>query len=100
MTTLESAVLLMFSACNILRVLAYLPQIWTLAQSGGDARSVSCATWSLFFLSHLSTVAYLLTMTGDRFLALSFALNAAACLAIVSLTLAKRRRTVRHPGFA
>jgi hypothetical protein len=99
MITTEGFVLLIFSGCNALRVLAYVPQMWKLAQPGGDAKSVSCATWLLFFVSHLSTVAYLLTVTGDRFLAASFALNAAACLAIVTLTLAKRRRAAQLPRF-
>jgi hypothetical protein len=101
MFTTEAAVLLIFSGCNALRLLAYLQQIWSLARSTSDAPSVSHATSSIVFVTHLSTVAYLLTVAADRVVPVSFAaLNAAACLAIVAVALAKRRRTARPFRFA
>lgn len=79
-----------FAVSNAVRVLAYLPQIARIARDQGDARAVSCATWSLFATSHLATVAYALTVVGDLTMAAVFTLNMLACLAILGLTILKR----------
>lgn len=51
MITTETAIMLAFLLTNVARVLAYLPQIIAIARDEGRARAVSCATWSLFFVS-------------------------------------------------
>lgn len=87
--------LLLFSACNMVRVLAYLPQIFTIAADATGAKAVSCTTWSLFAVSHLSAVAYALAALQDTAMAAIFSGNALACLVIVGLTLWKRGRAQR-----
>ena len=91
MTPTEVA-LFAFTACNTLRVVAYLPQLIRIARDPDGARAISYATWGLFGLSHLSTVAYAITALGDWRLAFIFSLNAAACGAILLTTLYKRIR--------
>lgn len=81
-----------FAVSNAVRVLAYLPQIVRIARDQGDARAVSCATWSLFAISHLATVAYALMVVGDITMAAVFSLNMLACLAILALTIFKRHQ--------
>lgn len=81
-----------FTACNTLRVVAYVPQILKIAQDRDGAKAISYSTWGLFGVSHLSTVAYAIATLNDWRLALIFTVNAAACAAIVGLTLYKRLR--------
>lgn len=88
-----------FAVSNVVRILAYLPQLVRIARDQGDARAVSCTTWSLFALSHLATVSYALTVIGDLTMAAVFALNGIACLAILGLTILKRMGCERrHSG--
>ncbi len=89
--------LLLFTACNTLRVLAYVPQIVRIARDHEGAKAISYTTWGLFALSHLSTVAYAVVHVGDVTLAFVFGGNTAACIAILGLTYWKRRQfeTVR-----
>jgi hypothetical protein len=91
MTATEAA-LLLFTACNSLRVLAYVPQIVRIAHDRDGAAAISCMTWALFAVSHLSTVAYAALVLRDPTIALVFAGNTLACLAILGLTWVKRRR--------
>lgn len=86
-----------FTLCNAVRALAYLPQILRIVQDPEGARAISCATWSLFALSHLTTVAYALTAAHDPTMAAVFGGNALACAMILGLTLLKRRREQRRP---
>jgi uncharacterized protein with PQ loop repeat len=53
---LEEITLALFTACNSVRVVAYLPQIHKAATDKNGASSVSFMTWMLFLLAHLSTV--------------------------------------------
>jgi uncharacterized protein with PQ loop repeat len=80
-----------FTLCNAVRVLAYLPQILRITQDPDGARAISCATWSLFAISHLTTVVYALVAAHDPTMAAVFGGNALACLLILGLTLFKRR---------
>lgn len=63
-----------------------------MARDDGDARAVSCATWSLFAISHLATVAYALVAVEDPIMATVFGINTLACVAILGLTLMKRHQ--------
>ena len=91
MTGVELAIAA-FTAANAVRALAYLPQIARIAQDKGDAGAVSCATWSLFAISHLATVVYALVVVADLVMAVVFAINMLACVTIVGLTSWKRHR--------
>ncbi|WP_293795352.1 hypothetical protein [uncultured Bosea sp.] len=81
-----------FTLCNAVRVLAYLPQILRIIQDPDGARAISCATWSLFAISHLTTVVYALVAAHDPTMAAVFGGNTLACLLILGLTLFKRRQ--------
>lgn len=89
MTAAEVA-LLVFTACNSLRLLAFAPQIVSIWRDRHGAEAVSCLSWSLFGVSHLATVAYALLDKGDGTMAAVFGANAACCAVIVALTLWKR----------
>ncbi|CAH1679846.1 conserved hypothetical protein [Hyphomicrobiales bacterium] len=85
-----------FTLCNAVRALAYLPQILRIIQDPDGALAISCATWSLFGISHLTTVVYALLAVHDWTMAAVFGGNALACTVIIGLTLAKRRREQRQ----
>jgi len=80
---LEEITLALFTACNSVRVVAYLPQIHKAATDKNGASSVSFMTWMLFLLAHLSTVAYALVNRSDWGLAACFAINAICCIACI-----------------
>ncbi|HWE17873.1 MAG TPA: PQ-loop repeat-containing protein [Hyphomicrobiaceae bacterium] len=78
--SLEEITLVLFAACNSVRVVAYIPQIFKAATDKNGASSISFMTWSLFLLAHLSTVVYTIINRSDWGLAACFAINAvAAC---------------------
>lgn len=89
---LFAMVLTAFTTMNSIRLLAYIPQILAAARCSNGAAGVSHLTWSLFFLSHLTTVAYAVVCLGDLVMALVFAGNAMACLVILAVIRIKRRR--------
>lgn len=89
---LETITLALFSACNAVRVVAYIPQIYKAATDADGARGVSQATWSMFLVAHLSTIAYALVNRADPGLALCFAGNAAGCTAILWIAFRRGRR--------
>jgi len=88
--TPADAALIVFTACNTARVFAYLPQIVRISRDSQGATAISYATWTLFGVSHLSTVAYAILVVDDWRMAAVFAANALCCVAIVSLTAWKR----------
>ena len=89
---LPAAVFGVFTVMNTLRILAYVPQMLKAAQDANGASAISYATWTLFLISHLTTIAYALVGPGDLVMALVFAANALACLAIISITWVNRRQ--------
>lgn len=101
MTSAEIA-LAAFGLCNSLRVVAYVPQIVAIARDSRGAGGVSCTTWGLFAVSHISTVAYALLTLGDWRMAMVFGANAACCGVILVLTVLRRRARdvgrLRHDG--
>jgi hypothetical protein len=88
---LEEFTLALFAACNSIRVVAYFPQIHRAATDKNGASSISFMTWMLFFLAHLSTVAYALVNRSDWGLAACFSINALCCVAILATAYWKRR---------
>jgi hypothetical protein len=89
MTSAEIAVSL-FAACNGARVVAYIPQVVSVARAADGARAISCLTWCSFTIANLSTVSYALLFLSDWRTAAIFGANAACCLIIVALTAYKR----------
>jgi hypothetical protein len=87
-----------FSVSNCVRVIAYVPQILRVVRDREGATAVSCITWLLFSLSHLSTVAYALLVTSDWRIAVIFAANSLCCLIIIGLTVYKRTTVGRRAG--
>lgn len=79
-----------FAVSNSVRVLAYVPQILRVARDRDGAAAVSCLTWLMFALSHLSTVAYALIVIEDWRMAAIFGVNLLCCLAIIGITCHKR----------
>lgn len=84
-------IVLAFTVFNSVRVLAYVPQIFRISRDRGGAVAISCWTWSLFALSHMTTVAYTIVVAEDLFMALMFGASTVGCATIVALTCIKRR---------
>lgn len=90
MVTTENAIMLAFLVTNAGRVLAYLPQIVAIARDRNRAAAVSCATWSLFFVSNLASALYAGIIATDVAMMVAFAANTLCCAAIVGLLCWKR----------
>ena len=88
--------LAVFTLCNSLRVLAYLPQIAKAATDRSGVEAVSFATWGLFLFSNVSAIAYALVNKGDWVLAAMFLGNAVGCAAILLVGAWKRARHRRR----
>jgi hypothetical protein len=88
----RSAVFGAFTLVNALRILAYIPQMLTAAKDTNGASGVSYATWSLFLVSHLTTITYAIVCLGDAIMASIFFGNALACLIVIAITFVKRRQ--------
>lgn len=88
---LPGAVVAAFTLVNSVRVLVYVPQIVAAARDANGASGISYVTWALFLISHLTTIAYAVVYLGDAVVALLFFGNALACLAIIAITVVKRR---------
>jgi uncharacterized protein with PQ loop repeat len=94
--SLEEITLALFVACNSIRVVAYVPQIFKAANDKSGASSISCTTWTLFLIAHLSIVAYALINRSDWGLAACFATNAICCFAILAVAYWKRRKHAKR----
>ena len=94
----EEVTLALFAACNGVRIVAYLPQLYKAATDENGAAAISCTTWALFLVAHLSTVTYALVNQADWGLAVCFAGNAACCVAILAVTWRKRRAAAERTG--
>jgi hypothetical protein len=93
--SLEDLTLMLFTACNSVRIFAYIPQMRAAALDKNGASAISYTTWGLFLLAHLSTVAYALINRADWSLALCFMGNALCCVAILAITFIKRRQYLK-----
>lgn len=87
---LEELTFAAFAACNSVRVIAYLPQIYKAATDRNGAVAISCLTWSLFLFANISTAAYALINRADTWMAVCFAINAFFCLVILATAAVKR----------
>ena len=81
---------------NSVRIFAYIPQIFKAVTDQNGATAISFTTWGLFFLSHLTTVAYAIVQLADLVIALIFVGNAAACLIILLIAVFKRKRYLKN----
>lgn len=82
--------LILFTACNSIRVLAYVPQIAAVVRDRNGASAISYTTWGMFAVSHFSTVVYAYLVLLDPRMAGIFAANTVCCVLIVALTAHKR----------
>lgn len=88
--TLADITLTVFTLCNSMRVLAYLPQIARSAADSTGAEAISFATWGLFLLSNVSAVAYALVNKEDWMMAAIFLGNSVGCATILWIGARKR----------
>jgi hypothetical protein len=96
--TLAEITLALFSLCNLLRVGSYLPQILRVANDNEGAKAISYWTWSMWIAANGSTAAYALVNIADWTLFIVSALNTLGCLAVVGLTMWKRRAHAQLPN--
>jgi hypothetical protein len=82
--------LAVFTFCNSLRFLAYVPQIAKAARDQSGAQAISLGTWGLFLVSHASAMAYALVNNEDWIMAFMFLANAIGCGTVVLITAWKR----------
>ena len=88
---LQGYILAVFAGINSIRVVAYVPQILKAARDGNGASAISFTTWSLFLISHVTTILYAVVCLADLVMAAIFLGNALACLAIILIASRKRR---------
>ncbi len=86
MTTADFS-LIAFATCNVLRIVAYFPQMFRLACRPGAAASFSYATWALFAAANSSTAVYAGVVLGDEVLGAAHAFSALCCGALIGLAL-------------
>ncbi len=91
--TTEDLPLVVFAACNTLRIAAYVPQMVMLARHADAAASFSYGTWILFAAANLSTAVYASLVLGDAALSLVSALSTLCCGTLIGLTAWRRPRT-------
>lgn len=97
--TAGDVALAVFTACNSGRLVAYAPQILRIARDDRGADAISYTTWTLFALSHVSTVAYAVLTVDDWKMAAVFGANTLCCIAILAVTAYKRARFARSISY-
>jgi hypothetical protein len=90
--TFADITLAVFTICNSVRVVAYVPQITKAATARDGAQAISFTTWGLFLVSNASAVAYALVNMADWMLAAMFMANSVGCAAIIAIGAWKRSR--------
>jgi hypothetical protein len=94
--TIADITLAIFTLCNSVRILAYVPQITKAVTDQSGAKAISFGTWGLFLISNISAVAYALVNKDDWTLAAMFLANAGGCAAILLIAAWKRSRYRRR----
>jgi len=82
--------LAVFTVCNTLRFIAYLPQIARAASDRSGAEAISFTTWGLFLVSHASAMAYAVVNNRDWPMAAMFLGNVVGCGLILAIAAWKR----------
>jgi hypothetical protein len=88
----------LFTVSNALRIASYLPQIYKVAIDRYGASAIAYSTWIVWTVANAATALYAIYCVFDLPLAAINLLNALCCLAIILLTVYKRRmfRLNRH----
>jgi uncharacterized protein with PQ loop repeat len=97
---LADVTLAVFTLFNTLRFLAYVPQIARALKDRSGAQAISLGTWSLFFVSHLSAMAYAIVNQHDWTMAMLFLLNGVGCGLIILIATVKRSQYRRRTALA
>lgn len=90
--TASEVTLALFTLCNGLRIIAYVPQIVRAARDTSGAEAISVSTWGLFLLANISAVAYALVNKDDWTMAIVFLANGVGCTVILAIAGWNRRR--------
>jgi Flp pilus assembly protein TadB len=90
--TIADITLAVFTFCNSLRFIAYVPQIVHAVRDQTGAAAISFGTWGLFLVSHGSAMAYALVNKQDWMMASMFLGNAFGCGAVLLIAIWKRSR--------
>ena len=90
MTTVDVAYWL-FTISNGLRIASYLPQIYRVAVDPYGASAIAYSTWLLWTIANAATAFYAVCNVSDLPLAIINLMNALCCLAVILLTVHKRR---------
>jgi hypothetical protein len=72
-----------FTFCNSLRLVGYLPQITKAVQDQSGVEDISFGTWSRFLISHASAMAHALVNNEDWRLTVMFLGDVIGCGAIL-----------------
>jgi hypothetical protein len=88
---------LAFSACNLVRIVSYLPQIVSVARDQHGATCISFTSWSIWLFANSTTAAHAVVNLADGFLGLMNTVNAACCLTVIVLTAWKRSASPAGP---
>lgn len=83
---------LLFAGFSSLRMISYLPQIYRVAMDGSGASAISYSTWGLWVGANITTALYAFNNLRDPYLGSVSVVYAACCIAVIVLTMAKRRR--------
>ncbi len=87
-----SAITALYTICNALRLLSYVPQIVAVARENSGAHAISLVSWSFWLLSHAATALYCAAVAKDPLLAAMMGGNSVGCGGVVALTMIKRHR--------
>jgi hypothetical protein len=82
----------LFAAFSALRMVSYLPQIYRVARDTNGATAISYSTWGLWTGANVATALYACVNLHDLYLASVSVVYATCCIAVIVLTLIKRRR--------
>jgi hypothetical protein len=89
--------LILFAACNALRIAAYVPQMLMLVRRPAAAAAFSHGTWALFGLANVSTALYAGVAIDDVIVCVVHALSALCCGALIGLALWRRGAEATAP---
>jgi hypothetical protein len=92
MDTVTEIVIWAFGIVNAVEILSHLPQIFVALGCRDGARSISLATWSYFAFAYFTGALYFVCAARDNALATLFFGNFLACVTLVCIVTAKRRR--------
>jgi hypothetical protein len=82
---------LLFAAFSSLRMVSYLPQIYSVATDKNGASAISYSTWVLWVAANSTTALYAFNNLNDRYLAFVSVVYAGCCVSVILLTAVKRR---------